>query len=414
MAKIVIVVRGKMIVISGCPRSGTSLCMDAHRNMYGEDKIMGSGFLDDDPDEIMRKNQQAHLESINHPGQRMAIEYMMSRADDRFPQRKEARENRRQRKKEARDMNPNGFWEHPFTVNGIQYQPGFREELQESLETPKILKVVSQGLMASDPIYIDKIVYMLRHPRAVAKSQERLQREEFKGKDKLGRRWDLMERFIIHTPEMFINVSLSALQFFIDNPGISVKIVQYEDLVADPDKVIQSIYDFNGLKGDVEAGKATVDTKLNRSEHQDIENILWDESEYIYEAMIRIQKLFDKGAKHKEIVKVAEETLEYMSDPLRENSILNQKWYCLRAKIQVNAADCELCMSCFEHRENLREQSETKLKEGERNWVDEPCLFEVGMDVKRKKYVSIEDSIFINWWRKPALYPLEEMRAQIE
>lgn len=416
MTKDLVIINGKTIIISGCPRSGTSLCMDIQRATHGSDIIMSpsQSFKDDDKteDEIILENQLKHLETIKHPGQKIAIGYLMSRSGDRFPERKSRLEKRRKRSKEAQDMNPNGFLEHPFTVQGIRFQPEFREDLQRMLNEPTILKVVSQGLQMSDPMYVGKMVYMLRHPRAVAKSQERLQRPEISGKDKEGRHWDLMKRFVIHTPQMFINVSLIAMQFFIDNPGIPIKIVQYEELLADPDAVVQSIYDFVGLEGDVEAGKAIVEQKLNRSKHQDIESPLWDESEYIHDAMCCIQKLFDKKAAHKEVVKIVEETLDYMSQPGRENSLENQAFHCFRANKQVKAKECELCMLCPEHRENLRAQSEKKLKVGDRSWVDEPCMFEIGMDVKRTKYVSSSDSIYLNFWRKRDVYPLEEKRAE--
>lgn len=412
MTKKTIVVRGKIVIISGCPRSGTSLCMDIHRKTYGDNTIMGSSLLGEDVEKDLEKLQTEHLKSIKHDGHRTVRKYLMSRADDRFPARKERRERRQDRKDKSEDMNPNGFWEHPFTVNGIRYQPQFKDELQESLKSPKVLKVVSQGLMASDPIYIDRIVYMLRHPRAVAKSQERLHRETITSKDQRGNVWDLMEKRVVHSPQMFINVTLNAMRFFANNPDIPVKIVQYENLLADPDSVIQSIYDFNGLEGDVVAGKTIVDTKLNRSDHQDIDNPLWDESEYIHDAMCQLEKLFGEGSAHEKIVKIVDETLEYMGRPERENNMQNLRWYCLRAKIKVKAKDCETCMLHSETRANMREQSEKKVKEGERDWVDEPCLFECGMDVKRTKYVSVIDSIFMNWWRKSGNYPLEDRRAE--
>lgn len=413
MTKKTKVVQGETIIVSGCPRSGTSLCMDTHREMYGEDKIMGSALIDEDVDFNFEKQQAKHLESIKHDGRRTVTAYLMSRAEERFPQRKVRRERRKERKEQAVDMNPNGYWEHlQFSVHGIKYHHNFRDELQKALVEPKILKVVSQGLLESDPVYIKKIVYMLRHPRAVAKSQERLQRREVLGKDRQGNKFNLMERAVIHTPNMFINVTLAAMRFFKDNPNIPVKIIQYENLLTDPDTAIQSIYDFNGLEGDVEAGKAVVDVSLNRSNHQDIENAQWDESEIIHAAMCKLETLFNSGADHKEIVKVIDEVMEYMTKPERETNRANMKFFCLRTKSDVNAADCEMCMSNFDHRENIRKKSEKKIKEGVRDWVDEPCLFETGMDVKRTKYVSIEDSIFLNWWRKPGVYPLEEARAQ--
>ena len=70
----------------------------------------------------------------------------------------------------TKDMNPNGFWECRYSVQGIKWH----------MDMPKIdkqiCKIVSQGLINSNPNYIGKIIYMLRDPRQVAKSQERLKR----------------------------------------------------------------------------------------------------------------------------------------------------------------------------------------------------------------------------------------------
>ncbi len=34
----------KMLIISGCPRSGTSVQMDIHRAVFGEERILGAKF----------------------------------------------------------------------------------------------------------------------------------------------------------------------------------------------------------------------------------------------------------------------------------------------------------------------------------------------------------------------------------
>ena len=396
---------GKIRLTSGCPRSGTSVEMDMSGAMYGKDMIMYTDHPDLSEEEFdadINPNQQEILDDIKHEGIKTVRKYLMVRNNERFPKRKERQKKKRQNRKENQDMNPKGFYEDArFAVNGIHYMPQFREELHDTFINPKILKVVSQGLLASDPIYIDRIIYMLRHPRAVAKSQERLRGNMPKAES---------DRLVIHSPQMFINVTLDALWFFKENPDIPIKIIQYEDLMADPLKIAQAIYDFNGLEGDVKAGAAVVDQKLNRSEHQDIECTLWADSEYLHDVMCRIQKLFDKGNR-KSINKLIDNAMEYMLQPERETNILQRQWFCLRAKENVSASICEDCMLNPCAVDNYRAQSAAKMAEGVRQWVDEPCLFECGMDVKRKNHVSIQDSIYMNWWRKPEAYPLEEMRA---
>ena len=64
MTKTAIVIRGKIIIISGCPRSGTSLCMDVHRKAYGEEIIMGLSLLGENVEDDIAKRQAEHLKNI--------------------------------------------------------------------------------------------------------------------------------------------------------------------------------------------------------------------------------------------------------------------------------------------------------------------------------------------------------------
>ena len=425
--KITVRFRGKVFVVSGCPRSGTSVCMDILRNMFGDVMIMGYNLLGEDKtdeeieDEIAKQKQEI-LDNIKHDGLRTVEAYMMERNEKRFPKHKENQKKQREQRKESRDMNPKGFWEDTrFSVRGIQRvmtnRRGqivqiFDEECKEMLTTPKILKVVSQGLIASDPVYIDKVLFMLRHPRAVAKSQERLRgglpKEDG---DSITLPGKSPEDIVIHSPRMFISVSMQALQFFKQNPDIPVKIIQYEDLMTDPNNVIETIYNFTGFKGDLEAGKSVVEKKLNRSEHQDTPCTLWAESEYVHDVLCQLQVLFDAGNNREAIEKLIDETIEYMTQPEREINILQQQWFCFRAKMRVSATICKDCMLNPFTVENYRKQSEGKLQEGVRKWPDEPCLFECGMDVKRKKHITTRQSALLNWWKVPGPYPLEDARA---
>lgn len=421
-------IRGKVFVVSGCPRSGTSVTMDILRHLYGEDMIMGSSLLvedktDEEIEADLEASQKEFLESIPNEGIRKVKAYEMSRADARHPERKEKRAKRRALRKEAQSMNPNGFFEdRRFSVRGINrvMRAGkgrseiFDAELKEMLVTPKILKVVSNGLLASDPIYINRVLILNRHPRAVAKSQERLRGgiPEIEGHkntrtDTQGRKQDIVK----HSPQMYIRVHMQTLEFIQANPDIPIKIVQYENVLSDPKNVIESIHKFTGFEGDLEAGQGVVDPKLNRSKHMDKASTLWEDAEYIHKALCTIETLLEDNDRES-IEKVIDETFEYFDDPTREINILQRQWFCLRAKTNTSAALCEGCMLVPEAAANLRKKSEAKVVPGVRTWVDEPCLFECGMDVKRKSFVSIEDSIYKNWWRKGVPYPLEAERSK--
>ena len=192
-----------MFVVSGCPRSGTSLTMLILSKLFGEDRILGGKF---------------------------------------------------------------GFQDDPVQEKGF---------LEETDENRTCVKIVSQGLLNSDPRYITKILYLLRHPRAVAKSQERLIRGvAFDNKD-------FSELAKIHTPEMFIKVTQMAALFLKDHPDIEVKILEYDDLIEHPKENIKSICDF--FKIDFEDRwslvKDAVKPKYRRSYPQEIELDLWKDAE---------------------------------------------------------------------------------------------------------------------------------------
>jgi hypothetical protein len=227
-----------LIIVSGCPRSGTSVCMDIQREAHGEDKILGYKF----PREAKRKNYENLLSRIDDENDH-SYQIRKYTIEKQILQEEQILDEKEERWK---DMNPEGFWEMEFTVKGLQYIPKYRKVLRECLEgKTKICKIVSQGLLASDPLYIEKIIFMIRHPRAVAKSQERLSRElQILCKD--GEVRNMFEGLIFHTPEMFIEVTVEACRFFFQNPNIPVRFYHFEKLFESPDEVLNDMQRFIG------------------------------------------------------------------------------------------------------------------------------------------------------------------------
>jgi hypothetical protein len=127
--------RNIMIVVSGCPRSGTSLMMDCLRIAFGEDRILGHKF----PQEhgLLEAKKQGEEESDDHYEARM---YAMNRGL--------AVSGRLNDIERSKDMNPNGFWECRYTVQGVHWHRGIE------VKNTDICKIVSQGLFFSDPKYI--------------------------------------------------------------------------------------------------------------------------------------------------------------------------------------------------------------------------------------------------------------------
>ena len=118
-----------MIIVTGEPRSGTSLMM----------RIVDSLGL-----EIAGEQQ---------PGEKRP-------------------DRNKKRKERAEYLNPEGFWEVPGVVSR-----GIKTEEQVEEYKDKVIKIVTGGLSntvkpAIDKI--DKIIFCLRHPREVAFSQQKL------------------------------------------------------------------------------------------------------------------------------------------------------------------------------------------------------------------------------------------------
>ena len=384
--------RNGFIVVAGCPRSGTSLCMDIQRVAHGEDVILGQKF----PQEARRAmREDMRQRQDDEPEEEHQIRaYMMEKMDREHDLQLDEDEER------WRDMNPDGFWEMAFTVPGIIYRPNLREMMEKvrAGEETKICKVVSQGLMASDPMYIGKILFMLRHPRAVAKSQERLVRG-FNIINPEGRVQNIFEGMKIHSPDMFINVTAQAARFLLNNPEIPVHFFHFEKLVEDPESVVKEMEEFVGT-GDyrraVEEG--VVKPSLNRSKHEDIEHTLWEDAEFVYENICTAAEYHNAGD-HESAKPYLEAILDRMQNPRTQFNREHHNWRCFRAKKVVNESMCRLCMSDPNTRGNFLRDSESRVGRVADHWSQEPCLFECGFDLDRDTYLTIEESIKHNFWK---------------
>jgi hypothetical protein len=274
-------------------------------------------------------------------------------------------------------------------VGGIAYNYQDKDKLQGYLEEEKgketCMKIVSQGLLPSDPRYINKIIYVIRHPRNVAKSQERLTR----GFDVVlasGETQNITEGLVIHTPEMYMRVTGQAARFFGDNPHIPVHFVLYDDLVEEPETSIKAICEFMGE--DAERGwdrcKGVVNPKLKRSYPEDVPSNLWEEAEEIY-----------KRFAAKDFIGVE----YFLSNPklnLYRGSI---EFICARSGGVATAAICQQCMTSSVVRENFK--AAAALPGRQIDWKNKPCLWECSLDPDRTddEYVDVFDSIKDNHWK---------------
>jgi len=365
--------------------------MDIQRVAHGDDCIVGEKF----PQETraqMRKDLleiQPREEWFNHQIRKYLIEKeLLSQELSKNPE-----------EEKYKDMNPEGFWECLFTVPGIIYRPQVSHHLKEVRQGKfRVVKVVSQGLMASDPSYIGKIIYMMRHPRAVAKSQERLTRG-FNWTDEDGNVHNAFEGIVIHTPEMYIQVTVMAAQWFLANPRIPVLFVNFEDLVSDPKTEIDRMAEFVG-QGDYKKAYDVVQPKLNRSKHEDIPNPLWEDAEFVYGQFTKAAKSINAGEGRSKANRCFKKIVDYFMDPRRAFNREKRNWKCYRAKRQASENICKQCYGNPVVAANFRNHSEELEGFVSRHWSKEPCLFECGMDLDRKEpYLTIEESIEKNWWK---------------
>jgi len=368
-----------MYVVSGCPRSGTSLMMDLMRVAYGKDRLLGKKFPQEEQIEQMKK--QGDNESDAQYQTRMYV--MSQRRDD---------EAVKKNLEHAKDMNPNGFWEMLYTVQGCHYRFNDLDRLDDLLkeETKSFCKIVSQGLAKSDPQYIDKVIFMIRHPRAVAKSQEKLSRPGPLGE--LSNATIDGEPIKIHTPEMFINVTGMVSNWFIRNPNVQVHYVIYDELLEDPSTVLNGVRKFIGEDGDFGNAIKRINKKLRRSQPEDVKNNLWADAEFVYDHFV--------ARKYQEIA-------DYLERPDIQININNTNYMCLRNGLRVTPAICKVCRA---KKSTYIENQKKSERVHPRNWEKQPCVFECGYNIEFKP-LSIEESIKNNFWKDgvdPINIPIEE------
>ena len=352
-----------LTIVSGCPRSGTSLCMNILIKALGEKNVIGKKFPQQEKMDFLTKKQSDetndefkirtyilnHLDIINEETSK--IEH-------------------------SKKMNPLGFWEDGrISVSGLKYNIQTKEiikKLRKDKDKNFLAKIVSQGLMNSDPDLINKVIFMIRNPYEVAKSQEDL---VINGKYLYnGKEIDLFENDKIHSPEMFINVTTQAARFFIENPEIQFEIVEYEDLLLNSKNTISTISNFIDT-GDFSKCHNLIKPELYRSKTYDKEGEIWEES-------IKIYELF-KEKKFQEILDLNKTAYDKV----------NKNWFCLRANAQTIDTHCKSCFNDKNFTNSIKEQA---IKD-DINWENLPCVYECGY--RNKDIISVEESIKNNHWK---------------
>lgn len=330
-----------MIIVSGCPRSGTSLMMDLFRVALGEDRIIGAKFPQE-PEPVER--------------QAAAVEYLRdSQSDDA-----------RQAKADARDMNPNGFWECRWSVRGIQWEPNEPDK-------NKVSKIVSQGLARSNPAYIDKVVLMVRHPWQVANSHRDL-------KVNIPGMGNVRNKDMGNVSPQAYNQATGAVCRWILKHQPEVLQVNFDELLAKPSETLYRVSQFIG-EGDWQEAAKQIDPKLKRSKPEQVnDHPSWGLS-------LSVHEKFAAG-NYQGVVDV----IDQAKADKPQGSV---RFPCPRWGGNVNRMLCENCKSDNKATLNMMKTASRRKIE----WWSKPCLWECGMNPDEKiTPLTVEQSIADNHW----------------
>ena len=375
-----------MFIVSGCPRSGTSMMTLILKTMLEPDgyEVLGEKFPQEN--RFDRKQRRREKKQNETAKQFELREYLMNNRPEIYIKEKGERETKIQEQlEETKKMNPMGFWECKYTVNGAQWHLGI-----DDICTPKkICKIVSQGLINTDPRFCEKVIFMLRKPAKVASSQEHLGRENF---DKfIGGQRGKGGMTKVHDVTMFIKVTQFAAAWF-NRTGVKPLIVEYDEFTSNPDKGLREICEYLGA-GDPDLGKPIISEKLKRSEDKKIDpDGSFSEADEIYELMLKydFQGILNYRAK--------------------KNARSQQSFPCLRLKCDTNYNHCVDCKKGGEFAYKMREYAEQQnIDHGK-----EPCVFECGFDPDRyddDSYLSVKESIENSHWKNIEWTPPTVMEA---
>lgn len=356
----------KSYVVSGTARSGTSLMMSILLNGLGKHRLIGYKFPQFEKylDKLENETNHEHLIRLFNESNNPLF---------------------KEKKQKAYEMNPQGFWEDPScVVSGLHYIPSKLKIINKikNAKEPQVLKLDGRGLPKSNPQYINKVIFMLRNPHEVAKSQENLIRDsKYKMED--GTEIDLFENLTPNTPEMFINTNINCAKWFVDNPKVKHITILYDDLLEKPEEVIDKIDKFlldknSNFKESYKLIRKKLRRSTNFSSEYD-EYDLWKEAELVYQFM--------QYNDYKELIKYSQNNkLEFVKR--------NKNWICARYESRVFYKTCEQCINNKKFRNRLKNFAE----KNKIDWANNPCSYECAFKLDNK-LISIDESILNNFWK---------------
>lgn len=201
-----------MIIVTGDPRSGTSLTMQMLDRLGIE--VTGQKFI--------------------NPKVDISDELLKSRME------------------RQKELNPGGFYEIPEVV-----MKGFVQDDDFSLLENKAVKVVAPSSIPprTPQEHVEKYIFCVRHPKSVAASQVNLQESVFI-KDRL-----------LGCPKRYIYEIGAMISYLKDNMDDRWLFIDYDDTIEDPITTAQAICDHvGGEQSKVKEAADIVQKKLKRSD----------------------------------------------------------------------------------------------------------------------------------------------------
>jgi len=343
-----------MITVCGCPRSGTSLMMDILRLGLGREHLIGGDVV---PDEKRLADRDRRVMETGTP-----IEiYDLSKIS---PQ-------RRERMERARCMNPKGFYECNFTVRGVYWGMNVSELYKRVKDAGErdFIKIVPSGIINTPPEMLSKVVYMLRDPRAVAKSQENIGgmlRENLPGK--------------VHNPVFFIQATIAAATYLKRFPDVEYHVVEYDKLIEETESEIDKIAVFLGVDFDKQNAATAIDQDLRRSKAENVDYCdTWEEAQRIYDMFL---------------ARDLQGIIDFSHDKATFTQRHTNGFVCHRLGMRVALVQCDHCKTVPQVVKNFIKRAEQM----KIDWRNEPCAFDCGRNPKAEP-ISIEQSIAGNHWQ---------------
>ena len=342
-----------MYIVSGVPRSGTSVTSRMMSKALGDDRMI-----------YKRKKPQQQERQGKGP-----LKEVRSYMEEKRKKETKGREEHKAK------MNPTGFFEMEWVTRGIRYSIDRHAEILTARERPlKGVKVVSQGLAQTDPTYVSKVLYCVRHPKNVATSQEALLGQLGEENPEVDGR-ELRK----HSPEMYIRATVQAAKWFLINPGVPVLIVEYDRIHSETGALLNEIEDFIG-EGDWSKGAEEVKPSLNRSKKKDVSHPLFPLADRIYQ--------YSRSKSWGKIVEAVEDHHKKEIEKTEESPETIELIPCPRLGRRVSSNECLLCRTEENTRANF-------IRSARGDYFHEPCM----RDVLEGK-ATIEDSIRENTWAK--------------